>query len=482
MLTKVQLKIWFYALLLVCVCASYFLNFEDTLLALTLFSCFSLGVFLLLSKANWFYFLLIALIPISIDSEILGGSKLSLPSEAMMVVLLLVFMLFHRAYWSTLKRIALHPISILLFIDLLIQLITSFTSTHIDVSLKRFTIKLLFILLFYVAVNMIEKRKSLLTVFFCYAVGLIPVMYFTIRHHAQYDFNPRVVFDICAPYFSDHTIYGACLAFIIPLLIILVKSWGVYSKSDVLRWPFGLLVILILISLFLALSRAAILSAIFAGLFAVLLHYHIKFKAIIAILSIVIMGIAMNWNSIYSTLEQNESVSNDGKIVNHFSSVSNVSSDASNLERINRWICAVRMFESKPLVGYGPGTYQFEYNQFQTSDTKTYISTNAGDRGNAHSEYLTYLSENGIFGFVLFIVLVFTTIYFGMQNHYQLPSGVLKMVNLGVLLGMTTFFFHGIFNMFSDQIKMAFLIYSSFGVIVWINLHLKKTNSNVEEN
>lgn len=482
MLTKDQLKIWFYALILVCVCAGYFLNFEDTLLTLTLFSSLALSLILLLTRANWFYFLLIALIPVSIDSEILGGSKLSLPSEAMMVILLLVFILFHRAYWSTLKRIALHPISILLFIDLIIQLVTSFTSTHIDVSLKRFMIKLLFILVFYVAINMIEKRKSLVTAFVCYAIGLVPVMYFTIKHHAHYDFNPRMVFDICAPYFSDHTIYGACLAFIIPLLIILFKSWGVYSKSDALRWSFGLLLILILISLLLALSRAAILSVLFAGLFALFLYYRIKFKVIIAIVTFTAFGIFMNWNSIYSTLEQNESVSNDGKIVNHFSSVSNVSTDASNLERINRWICAVRMFQSKPLVGFGPGTYQFEYNQFQTSHTKTYISTNAGDRGNAHSEYLTYLSENGFFGFVLFIVLAFTTIYFGMQNHYQLPSGILKMVNLGVLLGLTTFFFHGIFNMFSDQIKMAFLIYSSFGVIVWINLYLKKTNINVEEN
>ena len=69
-----------------------------------------------------------------------------------------------------------------------------------------------------------------------------------------------------------------------------------------------------------------------------------------------------------------------------------------------------------------------------------------------------------------------------MQNHYQLPPGTLKMANLGVLLGLTTFFFHGIFNMFSDQIKMAFLIYSSFGVIVWINLYVKNTNTTVEEN
>lgn len=481
MLTKIQLKVWLFAFLIVCACGSYFLDFEDTLITLTLFSSLALSLILLLTKANWFYFLLIALIPISIDSEVLGGSKISLPSEAMMVLLLLVFLLFHRAYWSNLKRIALHPVSILLFTDLIIQLATSFTSTHIDFSLKRFIIKLLFILLFYVAVSMIEKPKALINIFICYAIGLLPVMYFTMRNHSKYDFDLRAVFEMCAPYFDDHTIYGACLAFIIPLLIILLKSWRTYSKSKTWYWPFALLIGFILVSFIMALSRAAILSLIVAGIFALLLHFRIKFKAIIAILGVIVLGVAMNWNAIYSTLEQNESVSNDGKFVNHISSVSNVSSDASNLERINRWVCAIRMFKSKPLVGFGPGTYQFEYHQFQTPQDKTRISTSFGDAGNAHSEYLTYLSENGILGFVLFIVLVFTTIYYGMQNHYQLSPGILKMANLGVLLGLTTFFIHGLFNMFSDQVEMAVLVYSSFGVIVWINLHLKKTNVPVNK-
>lgn len=481
MLAKTHIKTWLCTFTIVAICGCYFLDFENTILAITILSSLILGSILLLTKANWFYFLLIALIPISIDSSFIGSSKLSLPAEAMMIVLLGVFFLFHKAYWSAFKRIALHPLSILLFADLVVQLITSLTSTHIDVSLKRLVIKSLFLLFFFVVINMTEKPKALITFFVCYAIGLIPVMYFTLSQHAFYNFNPRVVFNICAPFYTDHTIYGACLAFLVPLLILLFKSWKFYSKSNTWRWLFALLLIPILTSLILALSRAAILSVIFTGLFAILLYFRIRFKVLLVLLSIVIIGIAVNWNSIYSSLERNESVSNDGEIVNHFSSVSNVSSDASNLERINRWICAVRMFKERPLVGFGPGTYQFEYNQFQTLKNKTYISTNIGDGGNAHSEYLTYLSENGIVGFILFIVLVFTSIYFGMQNHYQLNPGILKMVNLGVLLGLTTFFFHGVFNMFNDQIKMASLVYTSFGVVVWINLFLKKQTTKGEE-
>ena len=34
----------------------------------------------------------------------------------------------------------------------------------------------------------------------------------------------------------------------------------------------------------------------------------------------------------------------------------NVSTDASNLERINRWNCAIRMYAERPFLGHGPGT------------------------------------------------------------------------------------------------------------------------------
>ena len=66
------------------------------------------------------------------------------------------------------------------------------------------------------------------------------------------------------------------------------------------------------------------------------------------------------------------------------------------------------MFEEKPAFGWGPGTYQFQYAPFQFSREKTIISTNAGDLGNAHSEYLGALAETGLVGMLSFIaVLIF---------------------------------------------------------------------------
>ena len=423
----------------------------------------------LFARLSWYYYTLIGMIPLSLEMGLIGGARLSFPAEGLIVLLIPAALLFNREYRQKFGQMLNHPLALLLVVDILFLIFISLFSTHIDVSLKRVFIRLLFFFGFFLMIQLFEDKKKLIWPWIFYTLGLIPVMYFTLRNHIHHDFNPRVVFNICAPYYNDHTVYGACLAFIIPMLLIFLIKRRVFQLS---RFMFNLLLItfvFILISEVLALSRAALLSTILAGVFALLLKYRVRFVQLMV--GLVIAG-GVVWGmsgQIYQSIQENESVSNDGELINHFSSVTNVNTDASNLERINRWVCAWRMYEEKPLTGYGPGTYQFEYNQFQTLANKTYISTNTGDRGNAHSEYLTYLSETGLIGFLIFLGIVLGSVYLGMKNHYSVSDPLLKALNLGVLLGLVTFYFHGLFNSFIDQSKMAFLVFTALGTIVWIS-------------
>lgn len=433
-----------------------------------------LFLFLLFFNLRWYYLLAVGLIPYSTDLIVAGGAKFSFPSEGMLVVLLPVVFVFNKKYWFAFGKIIKHPITILLLADLSIQLLTSLTGTEVEVSLKRVFIRFIFIFGFFVLINMMTTKKQLIYPWLAYVIGLVPVMYKVLQMHAYHNFNPRVVFSISRPYYDDHTIYGASLAFVLPMLFLIVRKYKEFELKSSYRILLAVVLIVMSISELLALSRAAILSVGVALLFYLLLKLRVRFVSLVSLLAISLFGVFLSRNVLMNYIEQNEAVSNDGEIVNHFSSVTNLDSDASNLERINRWVCAIRMFEERPLLGFGPGTYQFEYNKFQTLSNKTYISSNSGDRGNAHSEYLTYLSENGILGFVIFLLTVFAAIYYGMQNHYQLDDQTLKIINLGVLLGVVTFFFHGLFNMFIDQSKIAFLYFTSLGTIVWINMRLKK--------
>ena len=176
--------------------------------------------------------------------------------------------------------------------------------------------------------------------------------------------------------------------------------------------------------------------------------------------------------------KSNDARSNQGGFANQMKSVTNVQTDASNMERINRWLCAGRMFMARPVTGWGPGTYQYEYGQFQSVYEMTYISTRKGDRGNAHSEYLTYLSETGAPGFLIWCFFVLFTVYRGMRIYYYNKDPVAKKLGLAALLGISTFFFHGIFNSFIDQEKMASLVFMSLAIIVAIEVY--HTDGNKE--
>ena len=135
------------------------------------------------------------------------------------------------------------------------------------------------------------------------------------------------------------------------------------------------------------------------------------------------------------------------------------------------------MFKEKPWLCWGPGTYQFEYHQFQTAEGMTWISTRHGDRGNAHSEYLTYLCETGFLGLLIFLGWVFYSIHLGLKLVYHHPTCAGRTVALALLLGLISFYVHGAVNAFIDQDKMAVLVFAALGGLVALEVNARQTPS-----
>jgi O-antigen ligase len=151
--------------------------------------------------------------------------------------------------------------------------------------------------------------------------------------------------------------------------------------------------------------------------------------------------------------------------------MSNISSDASNLERINRWQSALRLFEDKPVFGWGPGTYQFVYAPYQRSKEKTIISTNLGDKGNAHSEYLGPLAEEGLPGSLFVILLVGMVIYTGIKVYIKTKDREIKFLSMMSLLGLVTYFAHGFLNNFLDTDKLSVPFWGFIAILTALDVY-----------
>jgi O-antigen ligase len=274
------------------------------------------------------------------------------------------------------------------------------------------------------------------------------------------------------PFFKDHTIYGAIVALVLPI----AGSLFFYKKQSVLIQAILILIIgVILVGLYFSYTRAAWLSIIIAVAVGLVVHYRINIKFLAFIVFVFLIAISSKWDIIEMELARNKYEHTTESFNERFQSAANVTTDASNLERINRWSCAISMFKDRPVFGYGPGTYAFEYAPYQDAENLTIISTNFGDLGNAHSEYLGALSEMGIFGLLTFLGMVVAIFYSAVTLYQDLPAVDRKnrVLVMGILLSLTTYFSHAFLNNYLDTDKAAVPIWGMCAILVIISLERK---------
>jgi O-antigen ligase len=217
-------------------------------------------------------------------------------------------------------------------------------------------------------------------------------------------------------------------------------------------------------------TRAAWISILGAAAILAVMLLRIQLRHLMMGATLAAGILLIGWDDIVMSLQQNKQESSDN-LDEHVSSISNVSSDASNLERLNRWNCAVELFKARPIVGWGPGTYQFVYAPFQRSKDRTIISTNQGNGGNAHSEYLGPLCEQGVLGAVWVIALLYVVSALAFRLFYSLKENSIKLLVAAAYLGLMTYFIHGVLNNYLDTDKASIPFWGFIAILVSIDLY-----------
>jgi len=236
---------------------------------------------------------------------------------------------------------------------------------------------------------------------------------------------------------------------------------------------------LLIIAVIFSYSRAAWISLVFALGVYILIRLKVRFSWIAAAFVILVILFFSFQHQIIDTLERNEQDSSTD-FVEHIKSIYNISSDASNLERINRWQAAIRMFDERPFLGWGPGTYQFLYAPFQRSKEKTIISTNAGDLGNAHSEYIGPMAEQGVFGLVTVLLIIIYSVITALKIHKKSGNYEVRLFSLLMLMGLITYFMHGFLNNFLDTDKASVPVWGFLGIIVALDIYHNRETISTE--
>lgn len=423
--------------------------------------------------------LVVFLTPLSVNVTDIGlGVGLAIPTDPLLFGVMLMFILKLIAEQRFDKRISDHPVTLAIIINLIWIIITTVTSEMPVVSLKFLVSRLWYVITFYFVTTQIFRNfKNIKRYVAMYMVAFVGVIGYTIIHHAMYGFMEQPAHWVMSPFFNDHTSYGAALAMFYPLLIGLTFS-KLYNRSWRIVF-FGLLAVFT-VALILSYTRAAWVSLIGALGVYMVMRLRIKFLTIMTLASIFLVALFLSWDTIVMKLEKNRQDSS-AELAEHVQSITNISTDASNLERLNRWGSAWRMFKERPFVGWGPGTYMFQYAPFQLSSEKTIISTNAGDAGNAHSEYIGPLSESGVFGMLSFLFVIISVIYTAVMLYPKMKNEEHRLYLMSLFLGLITYLIHGLLNNFLDTDKASAPFWGFIAAIVAIQVYHYEKHSEDEE-
>jgi putative inorganic carbon (hco3(-)) transporter len=447
-----------------------------------LFPLALLVFFICFYKLDLVFFLIVLSVPLSIQLSQLVKNlpfDLYLPSELLLIAVMLLFIikLVHHPVFD--NPILKHRVSLAIYFYLFWMFFTSITSSMPLVSFKFLIAHLWFIIVFYfIATQLFTEQKNITRFYWAYMIPLLLVIGYTLIRHAGYGFTQVSAHFVVKPFFKDHTSYGAALAMFLPIILGLL--WLNKSPSLLLKIAYWFTCFAIGIGLIFSYTRAAWLSVAVAFAVFLILLLRVRFTTLLAVIAVfVLIGVSYQ-SEIKLRLEMNKQTSSKD-MAQHIKSMANISNDVSNVERLNRWHAAYRMFRERPVFGFGPGTFMFQYAPYQLSTYKTSISTDFGTAGNAHSEYIGPLTESGILGMISMLFIVAMVIYTGVDVYGRATEAYTKVIALVSILGLITYYVHGTLNNFLDTDKASAPFWGFTAILVALDVyHVKKGEDAIE--
>ena len=293
-------------------------------------------------------------VPFSLNLEQLGieGMGWFLPTEPLLFGILLMYIFKLFAGDSIDRKIYGYPMSIIIFIYLGLMFFTSISSELPMVSFKFLISRLWFVIpCYFIGIHIFKKEQNIRNFWLLYLIPLFGVIIYTVIRHAGFGFDKEAGHWVMEPFFKDHTSYGAALAMMVPPLIFFLLS----KKTNLLLRTILIIGLIILITgTILSYTRAAWLSLVAAAAIMILMFLRIRFRYLMGVLIFLLGFVWIAQDDLLIVLEKNSQDSSDN-LTEHVESMSNISTDASNLERLNRWNCAIELFKERPVLGVGTG-------------------------------------------------------------------------------------------------------------------------------
>ncbi len=418
------------------------------------------------------FYLLVLVTPFSIEYYTASGVSTTIPTEPIMVLFMLsfIFLVFIRSADFE-RRFITHPITIILFIHFGWMVFTAIFAQEVVISLKYLTAKTWYIVTWYfIGGAIVRDLKSFKKVFWLLFVPTFLLTVYTLIYHYQYNFAFSEVNRTMQPFFRNHVNYAVFLALILPLTFMAYQWYPKYSRH---RMFIKLGIAVLIAGIYFSYTRSSWLSVVGAlGAYFVIRRNLLMPATIVAICGVVVFAIVMLHNNRYLQYAPDyQKTIYHTNFSDHMESTMSLE-DVSSAERIYRWVAAIHMIGDKPVLGFGPGQFYFNYKPYTVNKFETYISRN-DEHSTVHNYYLQVTVEQGFPGTVIWMALLIAVLYLGQQLYIKYQDKEQKQLAMAVTLSIITI----IINLALSDLIEADKIGTSFFffIAVLVNLDLRYT-------
>ncbi len=439
---------------------------------------FFLVVFLAVVDFKKIYFLLLACIPLSTEFSFSGGLGTDLPTEPLMVGLMVVLLLWVLRHYSKISIQTLtHPLTLLLFFHLGWIYMTTLTSDLPFVSIKYALSKTWYVAAFFLfSLLVFRSAEAFQRAFWYIFIPLTLTVVITLFRHYLIGFSFEEVHTIFYPFHRNHVNYSALLSLFFPFILVAI---GWYPKKSRPWWILVSAVPLFLIAIYFAYTRAGYIALVIAAGAYVIIRFRLMVPVLLVSVSLAMAGVAFLVNdNKYLDYAPNYDTTISHTEFDNLIEATYKGEDISTMERVYRWVAGFNMMAEKPVFGVGPGNFVNFYKSYTITSFRTYVSDNP-DKSGIHSYYLMTGVEQGVVGLAVFLILCFAQLIIGERIYHQTKDPRWKSVVMGALLCLVIIDAFQIINDMLETDKMGPFFFIAMALLIKADRFNSRQRSSV---
>lgn len=463
----------FAAILLVCL----FAGIATEMYFLAGIPAFLLLAYLTLADFRKTFLLLLACVPLSTELILPGGFGTDLPTEPLMVGLMLAGLLYVLRHGKEMDgRLLRHPITLLLFFHLAWIVVAAITSQQLLVSVKFALAKAWYVAtFFFLASRLLDGERDVRQFFWAVFSTLLLTVLVVILRHSAYGFSFADVYKVLHPFYRNHVAYASIIVVFLPFVWYLRKWYPPYSLP---WWVLSGSLLVFLLAIQLSYTRAAYVSVVIAfGAFYIIRRRMVKYILLLALAGGIALVAFMAYENRYLDYAPNYETTVSHQDFNNLLEATYTGEDISTMERIYRWVAGFQMSIEEPVFGFGPGNFYNFYKTYTVTSFRTYVSDNP-DQSGIHSYYLMTLAEQGIPGLLFFLLLAAGALLRGEAIYHRAQSEKDKHMAMMALLSLIIILSLLIINDLIETDKIGPFFFMNLAILINLDLRLQRESAD----